>query len=273
MIQWTIPAAFAGLVLLAGPVLAHMLMRRHARRVVFPTTRFLQVTRAAAARIRTPSDIPLLSLRLGIVLAAVLAAAQPVLLASWRTAAWDRRVARAVVLDTSATVAAIPAAAQAAEQEMRAFTSARFAGADLRAELRRATEWIVHTPPARREIVIVSDFQRGTIDEASMRAIPGGIGIRFVAARREEAPRRRSLPAVTGWRGARWSPSVVVFDDHLSATWDGGEVANTPAWISTAQPIQDADAAARAIQAAASFGLPASDDAHQVVVAFRDAPP
>src|SRR3954468_18343885 len=100
MIRWTVPAAFTGLVLLALPVLVHMLVRRHARRIVFPTTKFLQATRAAAVRIRRPSDVGLLALRLGIVLAAVLAAAQPVLLASWRTAAWDRRGPRAVRLHT-----------------------------------------------------------------------------------------------------------------------------------------------------------------------------
>ena len=96
MIVWTAPWAFAGVLLMAGPILVHMLLRRNARRIVFPTTQFLPRTRASAVRFRRPSDVGLLLLRCGIVLAAVLAAAQPLLLGAWRTRAWDERIARAV---------------------------------------------------------------------------------------------------------------------------------------------------------------------------------
>ena len=88
MITWTAPWALAGLVLLAGPILVHMLLRRNARRIVFPTTRFLPRTRASAVRFRRPSDVRLLILRAAVVLAAVLACAQPVLLSAWRMARW-----------------------------------------------------------------------------------------------------------------------------------------------------------------------------------------
>ena len=53
------PWALAGDVLLAGPVVVHMLLRRNARRVMFPATHFLLATQAAAVRFRRPSDIGL----------------------------------------------------------------------------------------------------------------------------------------------------------------------------------------------------------------------
>ena len=88
-----------------GPVVVHLLRRQRARRVLFPTLQFLVSTRAAAARLRTPSDLPLLALRVAIVAAAAIAAAQPFLVTGWRRAAWEQRVARALVIDTSESMA------------------------------------------------------------------------------------------------------------------------------------------------------------------------
>ena len=103
MIQFLSPWAAAGLVLLAGPLLVHLLLRRNARHVLFPAARFLVETRAAAVRVRRPSDVLLLIVRLAIVAAAVAAAAQPLLTTSRRLAQWDGRTVRAVVVDTTAT--------------------------------------------------------------------------------------------------------------------------------------------------------------------------
>jgi hypothetical protein len=250
-----------------------MLVRRHARRVVFPTTRFLQPTHAAAVRIRRPSDVGLLALRLAIVAAAVLACAQPVLLAAWRTASWDRRFARAVVVDTSASAAGSAEASRLADQEMQAFASGRFAGSDLRDELRRAANWIVHTPPARREVVIVSDFQRGALDAQAWRAIPDGVGIRFVRLARGSSSQPVTLPEVTGPRGRVWQPSMTVHDRAIDAQWTTGGAMTQPAWLSSSQPSAHADAAARALAAALSPGVPPGDETHRVIIAFRGAPP
>ena len=101
---WLAPGAFMALVLLAGPAIVHMLARRNARRVVFPATHFVRAAPAAAVRLRRPSDLGLLLLRLAIVAAAILAAAQPLVLTPWRQARWNARVARAVVVDTSRSI-------------------------------------------------------------------------------------------------------------------------------------------------------------------------
>lgn len=273
MIRWTIPWALAGLALVAGPIVVHMLMRRNARRIVFPTTRFLLETRAAAVRFRAPSDVGLLVLRAAIVVAAVLAAAQPVVLAAWRTRQWDRRVARAVVVDESRSrVSAVPDAEPLVRQELDAFLSARFAGSDLREQVARASEWLERTPPARRELVILSDFQRGAIDARTIDGVPAAIGIRFIRAGVQPQSREMTMPRISGWRGSVWQPSATLHADRLDARWRRIEETAPPGWLTTSQPDAETAAAARALAAAASFGVPPVDDKQRVIVAFSGAP-
>jgi len=271
VIAWAVPAAFAGLALLAGPILVHMLLRRKARRVVFPTTRFFEVTRAAAVRFQRPSDIGLLILRCGIVVAAVLAAAQPTLLGAWRTARWDKRIARAVVVDTSRSVTSAQDAARLADQELAVFSSAKFESAELRDAMRRASDWLERTPPARRELVIVSDFQRGALDRDALDALPAAVGVRFIRAGTLPPQQDMRLPVIAGWRGGTWQGAGIVRADATEATWTRQ---NGPAvtWLTTRQPGEDVEAAARAVAGAASFGVAAGPDRHRVVVAFAGAP-
>ena len=274
MITWTAPWALAGLVLLAGPILVHMLLRRNARRIVFPTTRFLPRTRASAVRFRRPSDVRLLILRAAVVLAAVLACAQPVLLSAWRMARWNQRTARAVVVDTSRSVPATADTARLADQELQGFASARFATADLRDGLQRATDWLSQTPPARREIVIVSDFQRGSIDAEAFARLPSSVGLRFIRAGSPSAI--ATLPAIAGWRGGTWKPRITVRGDAVDATYtaddtviEDGRSHRTvvPGFVTTRQPAGDAEAAAAALAGAASFGTVVEGD-HRALVAF-----
>ena len=278
--MWTAPWALAGVLLLAGPLVVHMLLRRNARRLVFPTTRFLPRTRASAVRLRRPSDLGLLILRAGIVLAAVCACAQPVLLASWRSARWNQRIARAVVVDTSRSVPARTETARLAEQERQAFASATFRTPDVREGLRRAVDWLSHTPPARREIVIVSDFQRGTIDAESLGALPGAVGVRFIRAGAPAAS--APLPTILGWRDRSWEPRIALRGDAVDVTYAAGPPTDNPerssaatrssvaGFVTTREPAADAEAAAAALAGAGSFGTAASGD-RRAVVAFAGA--
>ena len=273
MIAWAIPAAFAGLTLLLGPLLVHMLLRRHARRVLFPTTRFLHATRAAAVQFRRPSDPGLLLLRMAIVAASVVAAAQPILLARWRTDRWNGRVARAVVLDTSAGMPSPAEASRLADQEqLKVFASAKFPSADLDEAIGRASAWLAHTPPARREIVVVSDFQRGAIRAHSLDAVPLEVGLRFIRAGMQPPTRAASLPIVSGWREADWQPAMTLNRRGLDARWIRRDLGEPARWLSTRQPQQDEEPARRAVAAAISFGVPIGDDAYRVVVTFKGVP-
>jgi hypothetical protein len=266
---WLAPLAFAAGILLAGPLLAHMLLRRHARRVQFPATHFLAATRAAAVRFRRPSDAWLLLLRLLIVAAAVAAAARPLFLTPWRLSQWDGRTSRAVVVDTSRNMPSPDVADALAAHEMAAvFHARRFAGADVRETLARASAWIAGTPPSRREIVVISDFQRGSLDASALAAIPPDVGVRLVRAGWQPAERTVTPPPVDGWRGASWQAAVAIDRDSTRAVWSRQRDVEPPAWLVPVTALADRAAAARALRAAASFGVTAGDASRRVAVIF-----
>ena len=141
-------------------------------------------SRTAAVRMRLPSDLQLLALRVGIVAAAVAAAAQPLVLTTRRLDAWNTRTARAIVVDAGALGRSADAATAAEDAVEREAGSAafqrRFEGRDLRAEIVRAAAWLEATPPARRELVVVSDFVSGAMDESALRVVPSEVGFRAI---------------------------------------------------------------------------------------------
>jgi hypothetical protein len=177
---WLHPTVLIGLIALAIPIAIHLLRRRHARRMVVPTVRFIQASDRSAVRLRRISDPLLLLIRAGIIASAVLALARPLWLTNARIAAWGGRTARAVIVDSSES--ATPAANRdvIAAELSRARPGRSLETPDLTLGVRRAAAWLAGAPPVRREIVLVSDFQRGSIDERSLANVPKGIGIRFV---------------------------------------------------------------------------------------------
>ncbi|HSC26248.1 MAG TPA: BatA domain-containing protein [Vicinamibacterales bacterium] len=206
MIGWLNPAALWGLLLLAGPLAIHLLRIRQARRVRFPSLRFVASSRTADVRLRLPSDLALLLLRMGIVSAAVYAAAAPVLLTPSRVASWNARIARAVVLDTSdsmrAGVAVGRTAAETAEAEAReAGESIRIETPDLGDGLRRACGWLATARPARLEIVVISDFQQGAIADRDLSRVPAHVGLRLVQVGEPLAARRTPGMRLAGGPG------------------------------------------------------------------------
>lgn len=266
---WHNPAALAALALVAAPVIVHLLVRRHATRVVFPGMRFVPAVRAAAVRLRAPSDRSLLLLRMAIVAAAALAVAEPVLTTSARERAWERRVARAVIVDTSASVPAADAGRLADAAMRGAFVAHRFAVPDLRDGLRRAGEWLAAAPAARREIVVVSDFQRGSIDQAAISAVPVSTGVALLRAGQPRAAGRAAV--VDGWRGAQWEPSLALDAASTQVTWTRRAEASSAA-LTVHAAAADRPAADRAAAAARSFGVPRIDPPPPIDVEFAGAP-
>jgi hypothetical protein len=275
MIVWLAPGAIAALALLAGPVIVHLLARRHARRVVFPASHFVRPVQAAAVRLRRPTDLLLMMLRLAIVGAAVAAAAGPVVLTSQRLSQWDARVSRAIVVDTSRSMPSAEAAsALAAKETEGAFRAQRIEAGDLPGALERAAGWLATVPPSRLEVVIISDFQQGSIDREALDALPSTVGIRFIRAGGPPASRSATLTPIDYWRGARWTGSLAVDGRGVASAWtreSGGtapQAEAVPSWLTVAAPAADATAADRAVRAAASFGVPAGDDNRRAVVIF-----
>lgn len=200
IVEWLNPAAFAGLAAIAGPLIVHLLWRRRAVRVAFPSVRFIAGASTAAVRPRRPSDGLLLLLRLTIITAAITALAAPVVVTPWKQATWDSRLSRAVVVDASGSMrdATARASEAAAAARQGATHAVGIEAPDLREGVGRAVTTLRSSPPGRREIVIVSDLHAGAISAADLDGVPPSYGLRFVDVGR--LPRSRTIrgPATLG---------------------------------------------------------------------------
>jgi hypothetical protein len=201
---WLNPAAWIGLLALAGPIAIHILVQRKAERLPFPSLRFLQQGRLASIRRHVLEDVLLLAIRVAIVVAAVAALAGPLIVSRTQREVWNARVVRAIVVDgvargssASARGDVERATADAPKREEReggqprdrgpenaamqppAFLSQLFETPTLSDGIPRAVAWLEHAPPARRELVIVGHLALGSLTADDMSAVPQGIGIRF----------------------------------------------------------------------------------------------
>jgi hypothetical protein len=217
-VTWLAPWAFAGLVAVAGPLLAHWLARQQADRLRFPTLQFLVHTPPVSVRRHRVRDVPLLLVRSLIVVSAVAALAQPV----WRgPAAPAAQPARAIVLDTSASlqrpradgragadVAREAADVLAAEARGQGAPVLVDPAADVAAGVARAAAWLARQP-APRELVVVSDFQAGALVATDLDVVPPDAGVRLVPVPvsgpvpAAPAPARRGLRVLAGAVDAR----------------------------------------------------------------------
>ncbi|MEX0907165.1 MAG: BatA domain-containing protein [Gemmatimonadota bacterium] len=185
--------AWLGLSTLAVPLLLHLLSRRRARVQPFPTLRFLPASRLTISRRARPTDVLLLALRMGILTAAVAALAQPYF-TGIDSPAMQSSVTRVVVVDTSASMqrqtstsgeraldSARRAAAAAGASSPAAAGSPGTVGmiietADPATAVAGAVAWLVSRPGAG-ELVVISDFQRGSLDPLDLAAVPRHIGL------------------------------------------------------------------------------------------------
>jgi hypothetical protein len=267
---WQAPAALAGLMLVAGPILIHLLVRRRATRVLFPGMRFVPAAHGSAVRPRRPSDALLLLVRCAVVAAAALAVAQPLLATRPRQRLWAARVARAVVVDTSPSVNASIAGRLAEAELGSAAVARRIASADLREAIANAVAWLRTAAAGTRELAIVSDFQAGAVEAGDLVDVPPGIGIRFDRAG-TPVPIRAPLPAIDGWRGGRWTASIGLDAQGTRVTWVRTADA-APGAVTLVAAAGDAAAADRALRAAQALGVAGGDTPHPIEIAFAGAP-
>src|SRR3954462_1104830 len=101
---WQNPWAWAGIATVALPILIHLLGRDRAPRHSFPTLRFLETAELLPTRRMRVHDRLLLAVRIAVLVAAAAALAQPLFLLGGRSRALDQRVARAIIVDTSASM-------------------------------------------------------------------------------------------------------------------------------------------------------------------------
>jgi hypothetical protein len=273
MMTWSNPAALSALALLAGPILVHLLRRHRARRVLFPSVRFVQTSRTAAARFRMPSDAPLLLLRLVIVGLAVAALAQPLAITPGRVAEWNRRVATAIVVDVSPsmnTAATAVAEVIAAETESSTFAY-RIDSARLETGLERAVDIMKTAPPARRHIVVVSDFQIGALNPGDLERIPRDIGLRFVQTG-SPAPERvvAGIDLLTSAGVARQRVVLSAEATRVRSTDDHPAAAAGLELMASPGEARDVERLRRAVTQA---GTPAPSSDQRITVAFAGAAP
>lgn len=172
-IAWIAPAALIGLGLIALPIAIHLLVRQHARRLAYPSLRFLRETQLAAFRRRTIQDAALLLCRAVIIALAAIALAGPVLRTASRTAGYASRTSRAIVAIEGADDARLPGLADGA------FASRVFKRSSIADALIDAVRWLDQQPPSSREIVVSGRLHRGSIGDSDLAFIPKEIGIRF----------------------------------------------------------------------------------------------
>jgi len=183
---WLNPFALFALAAAVAPILIHLLIQRRAERFPFPTLRFLQPTRLASIRRHVLEDLPLLAVRVALLAAAVTALAGPLFVTHARRQAWDRRVVRATVVDTTITSERTPEGP--APHQEKTFQTVSLADG-----IRRAIVWLDAAPPARREIVVASSFPIGSLAATDIALIPPDIGVRF--ERTGRLPVTRTAPA------------------------------------------------------------------------------
>jgi Aerotolerance regulator N-terminal len=273
-VDWINPAVLAGLAVIAGPVVVHLLRRQRAPRVTFPTIQFLASTRAAAARFRRPSDLWLLCLRGAIVAAAAIAAAQPVLVTGWRRAAWEQRVSRALVVDDTESLSASGSRVRdAAAAERQGSTDvSEIRTTDLADGLKQAAAMLRGRDAGRSEIVVISDFQLGSLTAVDVNAVAADIGLRFVVV---DAP--RPAGAFPGLRPFRTGMSSAI---EQEITLDGPRTrvaivaSSTPAReVAILAPPEQRDAVASLRRIVAGAGAPGLAADRGLTLIFPGAPP
>ncbi len=179
------PAALLGLWGLLVPLVLHLLSQHRAKRVDFPTLRFVPETRPVPEWSSKPSDYLLLVLRMIAIAAAVIALSGPFMPASGTEGNKDD-LARAVVVDTSLHSNSSSAArdsmiAAASRLSDSAAVSRIIYSNDPAAAMSMAAQWLQLQPAAVREVVVVSDmrYNKG-VNALSAALIPEDMGIKLV---------------------------------------------------------------------------------------------
>jgi hypothetical protein len=276
VIAWTNPVALWALLLAAGPVIVHLLRRHRAARVPFPSLRFVRQAETSAVRVRLPSDPWLLLVRVAAIALAACAAAGPILLTGARLSRWNAITARAIVVDTSGSMSvadadgAVPTrlADDAAQAEARgAAYSRRIESANLADGVRLAAAWAGSAPPARREVVVITDAQRGAFDATVLRLVPDGVGIRVVAVGRRPSDEMFDGAALLGDADRSRRQRVALTAGTTAVTIEGETRTSGVRIVASGE---QGSVVARAIDVAARAGSLAPSPEQPIAFRFSD---
>jgi hypothetical protein len=136
--------------------------------------------------------------RAAVIVAAVLGLARPLFLTDGRLARWSERIARVVIVDSRERSGATVSKEAIAAETSSADPSAVVKTADLRTAMSRGARWLSAAPPVRREIVVFSDFRRGSLDAAALAQVPDAIGVRLVRTNPDRIQQHANLRLLSG---------------------------------------------------------------------------
>jgi hypothetical protein len=203
------PLALLGLLAVAVPIIIHLLGRYQSRVEKFPSLQFIGYSRQTPTSRLRINDWKLLLVRMAIVVVAALALTQPGCSPSTRDT--SQVVTRVVIVDTSASmfrltpsgpVASVVARQVADRESMGTAETHRIETESPSSALPGAIAWLA-MHPGMRELVIVSDFQRGTLDSTDLASIPESMGLTLApiattATSVARVPNTESISAVAG---------------------------------------------------------------------------
>lgn len=269
---WLNPWAWVGAATIVLPILIHLLGRGHARAFRFPTLRFLAASRLLPTRRTRIHDRVLLAVRCAAILLATAALARPLILIRQRKQSFDRGLARAIVVDTSASMTRLASASSTALDSARrdAHALATDAAASVIIEsahpsraVNEANQWLIRQG-RRAELVVISDFQRSSIDSGDFAPVAKFIGITL-----HRIPTISPLDTRAMIDGASIEAHSTVVGDRTDAEW----TVTGPAATNNAVVLLGADAdrdAMRALgDAAGTIALPLPiDTTRRIAIIF-----
>jgi hypothetical protein len=215
---------------------------------------------------------------MAVVAMAAAAWAQPLLLTQSRREGWNARTSRVILVDTSASMARPDGSGRRASAEASVAAAAEAAGpgasvrveeADLRAGLRQAVARLSGMEPSRREIVVISDFQRGALAAADLSVVPPAVGLRFVKV--GGLLTARHLAGTPRIDGGRTRSVDIHLDGDSTAVTVGAAEAAAGGLRLIAPPGAD-ESLARVSRSLAAAGTPAPSPEQPIVIEFAGAP-
>jgi hypothetical protein len=184
---WFHPWALLGILGVGLPVVIHLFGRGHADARRFPSLRFIEASRLMPTRRTRIHDAWLLLIRCAIIALAASALAHPLVMTARRWTSLDRGRARAIIVDTSFSMktpavggrAAVSIARDSAKRLVsRAQSSVVVESNDPGEAITDVSQWIARQQ-REGEIVILSDFQSGSLDRADLNEVPKETGLVF----------------------------------------------------------------------------------------------
>jgi hypothetical protein len=277
-VTWLNPWAWVGLAALAVPVAIHFLTRAQPRPLPFPTLRFLTVATTSAMRRRMLRDRALLAVRMGILAAVVAALAQPYVATAGRRAAGASTVARAIVIDTSASMNRTTADGRhgidLARERARTLEPAAASTTTIDANvlgdgIAEGVTWLARRG-GRGELAVVSDFQAGSVSASDLSRVPASMGVALVKI---DVPAVSSTVGPSTRVGTRlWTPHLTLDASRTSVTWTTAEGSNSRSTVRVVGAPADTAVITTATAAADALGVPEEPAAHPVVIELAGAP-